>query len=262
MKRVRFSLIRNLAPTTPDGSPDVKYGLLDGDTVYETASLVSDAQGARHALDEVRLLPPCWPSKIVCVGRNYREHAAETGSEVPSEPLIFLKPPSALGANGDPIVYTPLSQRVDHEAELGVVIGRRARGVKREQAKDYILGYTCVNDVTARDLQNKDGQWTRSKSFDTFCPVGPWIVPKDEVAFDRIWVRAFVDGQKKQEASIRDLVFPVDVLIEFITQVMTLEVGDLIATGTPSGISPMQPGSVVRVVIDGVGTLENQVVRP
>jgi len=260
-KRIRFSLNPDLLPTTPDGSPEVSYGILEGDTVYETQSLWSEDRDAAHALQEVRLLPPCWPSKIVCVGRNYREHAAELGNEVPTEPLIFLKPPSSLIAHRDPIVYPPISARVDHEAELGVVIGRRARNVQRAGVSEYILGYTCINDVTARDLQMKDGQWTRAKGFDTFCPVGPWIVPRDEVAFDRIRVRAFVDNEKRQEAPVSDMVFPVDVLIEFITQVMTLEPGDLIATGTPSGISAMQPGSVVRVDVDGVGTLENQVIR-
>ncbi len=253
MKRVRFSLNRNLPPTTPDGSPEVTYGVLDGDTVQ--------ADNSRYLLSAVRLLPPCWPSKIVCVGRNYREHAAELGNPVPKEPLIFLKPPSSLIAHGDDIVYPPLSARVDHEGELGVVIGRRARAVKRGEAGDYILGYTCLNDVTARDLQKTDGQWTRAKGFDTFCPVGPWIITPDEVDFDELTVRTFVDNEKRQEASVRDMVFPVGEVIEYVTQVMTLEPGDLIATGTPSGIGPLQPGSVVRVVIEGVGALENQVVK-
>jgi 2-keto-4-pentenoate hydratase/2-oxohepta-3-ene-1,7-dioic acid hydratase in catechol pathway len=253
MKRVRFSLNRNLPPTTPDGSPEVTYGVLEGDTVH--------ADNVRHPLSAVRLLPPCWPSKIVCVGRNYREHAAELGNVVPKEPLIFLKPPSSLIAHGDNIVYPPLSARVDHEGELGVVISRRARGVKRGEAADYILGYTCLNDVTARDLQKTDGQWTRAKGFDTFCPVGPWIITPDEVDFDELTVRTFVDNEKRQEASVRDMVFPVGEVIEYVTQVMTLEPGDLIATGTPSGIGPLQPGSVVRVVIEGVGALENQVVK-
>jgi 2-keto-4-pentenoate hydratase/2-oxohepta-3-ene-1,7-dioic acid hydratase in catechol pathway len=256
-KQVRFSLNRKLAATTPDGSPEVKYGVLDGDAVYEVPG-----SEAAHALEDVRLLPPCWPSKIVCVGRNYRDHAAELGNEVPVEPLIFLKPPSSLAANGDSILYPPISERVDHEAELGVVIGRRARNVKSSDADAYILGYTCVNDVTARDLQFKDGQWTRAKGFDTFCPVGPWVLTRDEVAFDKIVVRAFVDGEKKQEASVRDMVFSVGEIVEFITRVMTLEPGDLIATGTPSGISAMQPGAVVRVVVEGVGALENRVVKP
>ncbi len=256
MKRVRFSLVRNLPPTTPDHSPDVKYGVLEGDIIHELPD-----RRATYALADVRLLPACSPSKIVCVGRNYREHAAETGSEVPIEPLIFLKPPSALIAHGDQIVYPPISQRVDHEGELGVVIGRRARNVKREEADNYVLGYTCVDDVTARDLQFKDGQWTRGKGFDTFCPVGPWVISREDVAFDQIVVRTLVDGVKKQEASVREMVFPVGQIIEFVTQFMTLEPGDLIATGTPSGISPLQPGSVIRVEVDGVGALENRIVK-
>ncbi len=192
-KRIRFSLIRNLGATAPDGSPDVKHGLLENEVVYETASAWSTERGEARALAEVRLLPPCWPSKIVCVGRNYREHAAELGNDVPSEPLIFLKPPSALIAHRDRIVYPASSQRVDYEGELGVVIGHRARHVKREDAQAHIYGYTCVNDVTARDLQRKDEQWTRAKGFDTFCPVGPWIVLQEDVRFEEIRVRTFVE---------------------------------------------------------------------
>jgi 2-keto-4-pentenoate hydratase/2-oxohepta-3-ene-1,7-dioic acid hydratase in catechol pathway len=256
MKRIRFSLNRNLPPTTPDGSPDVLYGVLEGDTVH-----LGDERGPAHALADVRLLPPSSPTKIVCVGRNYREHAAELGNEVPAEPLIFLKPPSSLIAHGDDIIYPPLSKRVDHEGELAVVIGRQARRVRRDAANDYILGYTCLNDVTARDLQKTDNQWTRAKGFDTFCPVGPWLVPRSEVVFEDIVVRTLVDGEKRQEAPVRDMVFSIGVLIEYITAVMTLEPGDLIATGTPSGVGPLQPGSVVRVEVDGVGTLENRVVR-
>jgi 2-keto-4-pentenoate hydratase/2-oxohepta-3-ene-1,7-dioic acid hydratase in catechol pathway len=248
-------LKREVPATAPDGSPDVRYGFLDGDRIYEDSG-----RGAGYALNAVRLLPPCSPSKIVCIGRNYREHAAELGNEVPKEPLIFLKPPSSLIAHGDSIVYPPISARVDHEGELGVVIGRQARRVARAEANEYILGYTCINDVTARDLQKKDNQWTRAKGFDTFCPVGPWLVPRDEVNFDAITVRTLVDGVKKQEAPVSDMVFGIGELIEYITQVMTLEPGDLIATGTPSGISPLAPGSVVRVEIEGVGALENRVV--
>jgi 2-keto-4-pentenoate hydratase/2-oxohepta-3-ene-1,7-dioic acid hydratase in catechol pathway len=267
-KRIRFSLIRNLRATAPDGSPDVKYGLLENDMVHETPSPWSRERGETRdpsearALTEVRLLPACWPSKIVCVGRNYREHAAELGNEVPVEPLIFLKPPSALIAHMDRIVYPAISQRVDFEGELGVVIGRRASHVKREDARACVFGYTCVNDVTARDLQRKDEQWTRAKGFDTFCPVGPWIVPQEEVRFEDIRVRTFVDDQKRQDASVREMIFSIDEIIEHVTAVMTLEPGDLIATGTPAGIGPIEPGSVVRVVVDGVGALENQVVKP
>ncbi len=213
----------------------------------------------RYSPDGTRLLPPCIPSKIVCVGRNYAEHAKELGNEVPAEPTIFLKPPSSLIASGDVIVYPRLSQRLDYEGELGVVIGRRARNVKSSDAADYILGYTCVNDVTARDLQRKDGQWTRGKGFDTFCPVGPCIVPRDEVELASLRVRTFVDGEKKQDASITEMMFSVDDIIAYVSAFMTLEPGDLIATGTPSGVGPLQPGSQVRIEIDGVGVLENTI---
>jgi len=250
---VRFSLNPSAEATTPDGAPDVRYGVLEGDEIREN--------GATHHLAEVRLLPPCWPSKIVCVGRNYREHASELGNPLPAEPLIFLKPVSALAAHRDDIVYPPISARVDFEGELGVVIGRRARRVKREEAEACILGYTCVNDVTARDLQKKDGQWTRGKGFDTFCPAGPWIVPREEVRFDELRVRTFVDGEMRQDASVREMIFSVARILEFVTEFMTLEPGDLIATGTPAGVGPLEPGSMVRVEIEGLGALENRVVK-
>jgi 2-keto-4-pentenoate hydratase/2-oxohepta-3-ene-1,7-dioic acid hydratase in catechol pathway len=214
----------------------------------------------RYSPDGATLLPPCVPSKIVCVGRNYAEHAKELGNEVPAEPTIFLKPPSSLIASGDVIVYPRLSQRLDYEGELGVVIGQRARNVKSSDAAGYILGYTCVNDVTARDLQRKDGQWTRGKGFDTFCPVGPCIVPRDEVDLAGLRIRTFVDGEKKQDASITEMIFSVNDIIAYVSGFMTLEPGDLIATGTPSGVGPLQPGSQVRIEIDGVGVLENTVV--
>jgi 2-keto-4-pentenoate hydratase/2-oxohepta-3-ene-1,7-dioic acid hydratase in catechol pathway len=251
--RIRFSLNRRLPPTAPDSSPEVKYGNLDGQTILA-------ADGTIHSLSEVRLLPPCWPSKIVCVGRNYREHASELGNPVPIEPLIFLKPPSSLLAHGDSIVHPAISQRVDFEGELALVIGRRATHITPESAFDYIDGYTCLNDVTARDLQKKDGQWTRGKGFDTFCPVGPWIVPKEAVHFESLRVRTFLDGQKRQDAPLTDLIFPIGTVLAFITEFMTLEPGDLIATGTPSGVGPMQRGSRVRVEIEGIGALENPVI--
>jgi 2-keto-4-pentenoate hydratase/2-oxohepta-3-ene-1,7-dioic acid hydratase in catechol pathway len=208
-----------------------------------------------------RLLPTCRPSKIVCVGRNYLEHAKELGNPPPAEPIIFLKPPSSLIGPGEPIVYPAISEFVSFEAELGVVIGKRARRVRAADAAGCIFGYTCVNDVTARDLQKKDGQWTRAKGFDTFCPVGPWIVPQDQVDFDSLRIRSFVDDVMKQDASVRDMIFPVPFLIEYITRFMTLEPGDLIATGTPPGVGPLQAASTVRVEIEGIGALENSVVR-
>jgi 2-keto-4-pentenoate hydratase/2-oxohepta-3-ene-1,7-dioic acid hydratase in catechol pathway len=194
------------------------------------------------------------------VGRNYAEHAKEMGVDVPAEPTIFLKPLSSLIASGDSIVYPRLTERLDYEGEIGVVIGRRARIVKSADAAAYILGYTPVNDVTARDLQRKDGQWTRGKGFDTFCPVGPYIVPRDEVNLATLRVRTLVDGELKQDAGIQEMIFSVNDIIAYISAFMTLEPGDLIATGTPSGVGPLQPGSRVRVEIEGVGVLENPVV--
>ncbi len=261
-RHIRFSLNRNAEPTLPDGSAEVRYGILEGDTVCETAGFqAARGGGISHPFDEVRLLPPCWPSKIIGVGRNYAEHAAELGNEAPVEPLVFLKPPSSLIAHRDNIVYPAASKRVDYEGELGVVIGRRARRVPRGEAWNYVFGFTCVNDVTARDLQKQDPQWTRGKGFDTFCAVGPWIVPKEELEYAGLHVRTFVDNEERQDGAVRDMIFDVPRLVEFISGFMTLEAGDLIATGTPAGVGPLEPGSVVRVVIDGIGALENMVTR-
>jgi 2-keto-4-pentenoate hydratase/2-oxohepta-3-ene-1,7-dioic acid hydratase in catechol pathway len=236
------------------------YGLLDTDSIRELPGLSPAQPGRTHPLSSVKLLPACAPSKIVCVGRNYVDHAKELGNEVPTEPLIFLKPPSALIASGDSIVYPTLTQSLHFEGELGVVIGTRARHVPAADADKYVFGYTCVNDVTARDLQKKDGQWTRGKGFDTFCPTGPWIVPKEEVAVKDLRVRTVLDGAVKQDAPITDMIFPVSAIIAFVSQFMTLEPGDLIATGTPSGVGPMQAGSTVSIEINGVGVLQNKVV--
>src|SRR5271163_3594729 len=194
-KLVRYSLNMNTLPTATDANPDVQHGIFE------------------QLPPGGRLLPPCAPSKIICVGRNYAEHAKELGNEVPKEPLIFLKPPSSLIASGDHIVYPRLSERVDFEGELGVVIGKRGRFIARENSHDHILGYTCVNDVTARDLQKKDGQWTRGKGFDTFCPVGPWMIPKDDVQWESLRVQTLVDGELKQDAPVTDMIFPLDAII-------------------------------------------------
>jgi 2-keto-4-pentenoate hydratase/2-oxohepta-3-ene-1,7-dioic acid hydratase in catechol pathway len=217
----------------------------------------------RFAFENIQpgLLPRCRPSKIVCVGRNYVDHAKELGNPVPEEPLIFLKPVSALIASGEPIIYPAISELVSFEGELGIVIGKRARNVRVDEAEDSIFGYTCVNDVTARDLQKKDGQWSRAKGFDTFCPVGPWIVPRGEVDLGALRIRTYVDGALKQDAPVTDMIFPVGVLIAHISRFMTLEPGDLIATGTPPGVGPLVAGNVVRVEIDGIGVLENPVTR-
>lgn len=222
-----------------------------------------DGSGVQYGAEApagARILPACWPSKIVCVGRNYVEHARELGNEVPSEPLIFLKPPSSLIGDGDLIVYPGISKNVHYEGELGVVIGRRARHVRKAEAFDYIRGYTCVNDVTARDIQRKDVQFTRGKGFDTFCAVGPWMVDASDLDLNSARVTTRLDGEVKQDAPLIDMIFDIGTVIEFVTQFMTLEPGDLIATGTPPGVGPMLPGSVVEVEVTGIGTLRNPVV--
>ena len=206
------------------------------------------------------LLAPIQPSKIVCVGRNYREHAAELGHEVPTEPLIFLKPPSSLIAPGAQIRRPKISERVDYEGELGVILGRTCHKLATdEDVRPFILGYTCVDDVTARDLQNKDGQWTRAKGFDTFCPVGPVVADVID-PWAGVGVETRVNGEIRQQSNTRDFIFPLDVVIRHISQVMTLLPGDLIATGTPKGVGPVVAGDVIEVSVDGVGTLRNPVV--
>ena len=214
------------------------------------------------ALEEAVLLPPVRPSKIVCVGRNYREHAAELGHEVPKEPLLFLKPSSALLAPGGVVRRPKISERVDYEGELCVVIGKTCyQPAADEDVRKYILGYTCVNDVTARDLQNKDGQWTRAKGFDTFCPVGPVVADGlDPDPWAGVGVETRVNGAVRQQGNTRDFIFTLDVIIRHIAQAMTLFPGDLIATGTPAGVGPLVAGDVVEVSVEGVGTLRNSVV--
>ncbi len=200
------------------------------------------------------------PSKIVCVGRNYADHAAELGNEVPKEPMLFLKAPSCVIMNGEPIVIPPLSDQVEHEAELGVIIGETCSKIADDDdISRYIRGYTCVNDVTARDLQRRDGQFARAKSFDTFCPVGPRIAIGLDVA--DIKVSCSVNGVEMQSGRTSQMVFPVDFLIRYISRMMTLLPGDLIATGTPSGVSRLKPGDVCEVAIEGIGVLSNPIVQ-
>jgi 2-keto-4-pentenoate hydratase/2-oxohepta-3-ene-1,7-dioic acid hydratase in catechol pathway len=209
---------------------------------------------------DAALLAPVRPSKIVCIGRNYREHAAELGHDVPEEPLLFLKAPSALLAPGGVVRRPKISQRVDHEGELGVIIGKTCyQPAADADVRQFILGYTCLNDVTARDLQNKDGQWSRAKGFDTFCPAGPVVT--DEIdPWAGIGLETRVNGSVRQQGNTRDLIFALDVVIRHIAQAMTLFPGDFIATGTPSGVGPLVAGDVVEVTVEGVGTLRNSVV--
>jgi 2-keto-4-pentenoate hydratase/2-oxohepta-3-ene-1,7-dioic acid hydratase in catechol pathway len=208
-------------------------------------------------LEEAALLPPVRPSKIVCIGRNYREHAAELGHDVPKEPLLFLKATSALLSPGGTVRRPKISERVDHEGELGVVIGKTCYQPPADaDVRKYILGYTCVNDVTARDLQNKDGQWSRAKGFDTFCPVGP-IVTDEVDPWAGVDVETRVNGEVRQQGNTKDFIFSLDVLIRHIAQAMTLFPGDLIPTGTPSGVGPVVAGDQMEVSIAGVGSLKN-----
>lgn len=242
------------------------FGLVKGSRVFAIRDpfqaqdiRLPQTPGRSWPLSDVCLLAPSAPSKIVCIGRNYAEHAAELGSSLPKEPLIFLKPPSAVIAPEEAIVLTPHSERVDYEGELAVVIRKSCRRLlPSDDVRPYILGYTCLNDVTARDLQKKDVQFTRAKGFDTFCPFGPWI----ETDLDRSAARieTFVNKKQRQSAALTEMVFAVDVIVRWISQVMTLSAGDVIATGTPSGVGPLSAGDVVEVTITGIGTLRNPVV--
>jgi len=244
--------------TTGDAKPRYgwvfqgKVGALEGEPFGEYRRLE-----AGMPLEKVRLLAPVVPSKIIAVGRNYAEHAKERGVEVPELPLIFLKPPSSVIGPGEAIVMPPQSQRVDHEGELAVIIGKAGRWIPAEKAMDYVLGYTAANDVTARDLQQKDGQWTRGKGFDTFCPLGPWIETELDISDIRVTCR--VNGEMRQMASTREMVFTVQQLIAYISSVMTLMPGDVILSGTPAGISALQHGDKVEVDIEGIGVLSNPV---
>jgi len=251
--------------SSPNGS---QYGLVDGDQITHilplSASGLPDLARTEKIpalpLSSVSLLAPVRPSKIVCVGRNYRDHTKEMGNDVPTEPLIFLKPPSSLINPGDKIVRPKISERVDFEAELAVVIKERCRNLKDgDDVRPYILGYTCANDVTARDLQKKDDQWTRAKGFDSFCPVGPLVTDTVD-PWKGVQVETRLNGTVKQSASTTEFIFPLDVIIRYISRVMTLLPGDLICTGTPAGVAPMVAGDQVVVSISGIGALRNSVV--
>ncbi len=208
-----------------------------------------------YSMNEVNILPPVQPTKVVCVGLNYRDHAEELNMDLPEEPILFLKPPTTVIGHEDRIIYPPQSHQVDYEAELAVVIGLEARFVSQEDAFDYIAGYTSLNDVTARDLQQKDGQWTRAKSFDTFCPLGPWMETEMDPSNQNISLK--LNDKIKQNSNTKNMIFPVDELVEYISHIMTLNPGDIIATGTPPGVGAMQVGDVVGVEVEGIGILKN-----
>jgi 2-keto-4-pentenoate hydratase/2-oxohepta-3-ene-1,7-dioic acid hydratase in catechol pathway len=233
-------------------------------TPHESADALEELPTRRMnsaALNDAKLVAPVQPSKIICVGRNYREHAKELGNEVPTEPLLFLKPPSSLIGSGQPIQYPAISERLDYEGELGLVMGRACHKLAEgEDVRPYILGYTCLNDVTARDLQKKDSQWTRGKGFDSFCPVGPVVVSDGVDPWAGVKVETRLNEMLRQEGNTMDFIFSLDVIIRYISQVMTLQPGDVIATGTPPGVGPMQAGDEVKVSVENIGTLRNPVI--
>jgi 2-keto-4-pentenoate hydratase/2-oxohepta-3-ene-1,7-dioic acid hydratase in catechol pathway len=255
------TICRFLSQTTGAAS----YGLIEDGMVFPVSPAQIFDPTPAHVwsveglpLADVKLLAPVAPSKIVCVGRNYRDHAAELGNPMPDEPLLFLKPPSSVVAHLDPIELPAASARVEHEGELGVVIGRRASRISdSENPLDYVLGYTCVNDVTARDLQRRDVQFTRAKSFDTFCPIGPFVVTGIDPLDLRLETR--VNGETRQRGRTAAMAFPVAYLVRYISHIMTLEAGDVISTGTPAGVGPLSDGDVCEVEVENVGTLRNTV---
>jgi 2-keto-4-pentenoate hydratase/2-oxohepta-3-ene-1,7-dioic acid hydratase in catechol pathway len=253
---------KDLSRTARESHPHPHSGIIEGDKIHEIHGELHgprERTGKTWPLDQIKFLPPSAPSKIVCVGRNYLEHAKELGNDAPAQPLIFLKPPSSVIAPEEPIVHPRISNRVDHEGELGVVIARRCYHLNEtESVSPYILGYTCLNDVTARDLQKLDVQFTRGKGFDTFCPFGPIL--ETQINSAGVSVETYVNGIRKQSGHTSEMIFSVDVIIRFIAQVMTLEPGDVIATGTPSGVGPLVSGDVVEVSVGGIGTLRNPVI--
>jgi 2-keto-4-pentenoate hydratase/2-oxohepta-3-ene-1,7-dioic acid hydratase in catechol pathway len=241
----------------------ISYGVLEKDELFPVSgSIFRKFQIKKRGvpIGDVLLLSPVLPTKVVALGRNYRDHALEMGTSVPEEPLIFLKPSTAIAGPNDIIIYPKMSKRVDYEGELAVIIKKRARLLEANSSTDpYILGYTCFNDVTARDLQRKDGQFTRGKSFDTFAPCGPCIVT--DIDPGNLRIKTFLNGKLRQSGNTKNLIFPIPYLLKFISQIMTLNPGDIIATGTPAGVGPMVPGDRVDVQIEGIGVLSNKVMR-
>jgi 2-keto-4-pentenoate hydratase/2-oxohepta-3-ene-1,7-dioic acid hydratase in catechol pathway len=268
MKLCRFQLRDSAAKTAGQIQAEIyassHAGIVEGDVIREISGEIWGERkptGRQFRVAEVRFLPPSWPTKIICMAKNYVDHAAEMNAETPKQPIIFSKPPSSIIAPEDKIVLPAISKRVDFEGELAFVIGRRC--VHPKSSADiwpYIAGFTCLNDVTARDLQRLDGQYTRGKGFDTFCPFGP-IVETDPPSADTT-IETYVNGAKKQSARVADMVFGIEVVFRWIAEAMTLEPGDLIATGTPAGVGPLAAGDVVEVRVGGIGTLRNTVFPP
>ncbi|MFO8066913.1 MAG: fumarylacetoacetate hydrolase family protein [Bacteroidales bacterium] len=245
---------------------DVSHGIIDQEKILEVKAPDSDwnaekirETGSNFALDEINIISPCLPSKIVCLGLNYRSHAEELNLKMPEVPIIFMKPSTSVIGPGEKIIYPPQSRRVDYEAELGVVIGRRAHRVQKSEALNYVFGYTCANDVTARDKQTPDGQWAYAKSFDTFCPLGP-VIETEIKNPEALPIKGLLNGKVVQEATTADHLFTVAEIIEYVSGCMTLLPGDVIMTGTPSGIGPFVAGDNFEVNIEGIGSLNNELV--
>jgi len=246
-----------------------RIGILNHDAITELSCSMLDAMKASnintfekkeiHDLQDVKIKPPVYPSKIICVGLNYIDHAKELKMEIPDEPVIFMKPPTSVIGHLDSIIYPESSNQVDYEVEITIVISKEARNVKKEDADDYIGGYTVLNDVTARDLQRKDVQWTRAKSFDTFCPIGPCIETELDQSNQKISLK--LNGEIKQDSNTKNMIFSAQELVEFISDIMTLKPGDVLATGTPPGVGPMNVGDVVEAEVEDVGFLKNRLNR-
>lgn len=240
---------------------NIRYGLLEkGNTIIEVVGdIFNNHKNTENvfSLSEITFLPPCVPTKIIAVGLNYFDHANEVQMKISDEPLIFMKPPSTLIAHNDNIIYPKMSKQLDYEAELAVIIKNRIKNIEPEDVFENILGYTCFNDVTARDLQKKDEQWTRAKSFDTFAPIGPFI--STGLNPDNLQIKLYKNGQLMQNSSTNNMIFKVDKIISFISKIMTLFPGDIIATGTPSGVGKLEEGDIVEVKIEGIGVLKNNV---
>jgi 2-keto-4-pentenoate hydratase/2-oxohepta-3-ene-1,7-dioic acid hydratase in catechol pathway len=248
----------------------VRTGYFNGEEIIETPVHILDALSApeestqpkiqSYMMGEVQILPPVSPSKVICVGLNYRDHAGELNMDIPEEPIIFMKPPTGVIGHLEDIIYPTTSQEVDYEAEMAIVMSKKAKNVSADEAWDFIGGYTVLNDVTARDLQRKDGQWTRAKSFDTFCPIGPCIETELDPHNQDISLK--LNGEIKQDSNTKNMIFGVHELVEFVSHIMTLNPGDVIATGTPPGVGQIQSDDMVQIQVDGIGILENRVIMP
>ncbi|MEU7737458.1 fumarylacetoacetate hydrolase family protein [Streptomyces griseus] len=259
MRIARFSIDGNVAFGAVEGQGTVESGDLVLDIIKGIPYADFELSGTKVPLNKVRLLPPVLPNKVVAIGRNYAEHAAELGHEVPDAPITFFKPTTSVIGSGDAIEYPSFSKELHHEAELAVVIGRMCREVPRERVGDVILGYTCANDVTARDVQQREKQWARAKGFDTSCPLGPWV--ETDVDPRDLTIQATVNGEQRQLGRTSDMVRSIEDLVVHITEAMTLLPGDVILTGTPAGVGPLHVGDEVAVTIEGIGTLTNKVIK-